>query len=166
MPRRPSSSSKSRDRDPAASRKRRSLHSRAGRAGRAFERSIIASPRQSRASRATSGPGGSRAAAGPSCRARSAPETGGRGASGEQGIVGFDRADADHDRIHSPAQLVDQGAGGLRRDPAAIPGRRRRLAVQCHRPFGRDERHARDHPLQVRGIEQTGRLGFAADLDQ
>ena len=75
--------------------------------------------------------------------------------SGQQGIVGEDRADAHDDRVHRSAELVDQASRGFRRDPPAVAGAGGGFAVESHRPFGGDVRAGRSP-----AASSTGHSGF------
>ena len=165
IPRRPSSSSKARpgqDRS-RGTRRPRSRPTRAGRAGPAVHgRSRRRGPGPPR----RCGPGCFPAPGGRSCPGRSGRDARGPGGpDGQPGIVGLHRADADDDGVHPPAQLVDQPARVVRRDPAAIARGDGRLAVERHRPLGGDVGQAGGEPFPVRRVELAGRVGLAADFD-
>ena len=57
-----------------------------------------------------------------------------RPAGGEQGVVGEDGADADCDRVGFGAPAVDESAALLARDPRALAGSGRGLAVERTSP--------------------------------
>src|SRR3990172_4044338 len=84
----------------------------------------------------------------------------------EHRVISQDRPDADNDRIHHVAELVDPTPGLFAGDPLRVTGPRGELAVQAHRGLEDDQRFPGPNVFEVRLIQSNGLFLEQAHLDR